>query len=115
MVAQRRPDAHVPENQQDYYRRNYNDGDVVSDDNYTTTSGHGKTGRSEYVDATPRAIPCIDQEFGNITSSGQGSVNSVGNHGGGLHASLKTRTGDVVVSDGAKQSVGNTGKVDDGK
>jgi hypothetical protein len=108
VVAQQLSNPPVPENQQDYsYYDDY------GDDDYTTTSGRGEAGRSE--DATPRAMPHIDQTFGNITSSGSDSVNRVGNHGGGFHASLKTRTGDIVVTDGAKQSVGNTGGVDDGK
>jgi hypothetical protein len=110
-MTQRLPDPRVPviHHQDRYSHRN----DV--DDDYTATSGHGKTGRAE--NATPRAttMPYIDQIFGNITSSGQGSVNRVGNHSGDFRAPVKTRTGDIVVSDGAKQSVGNTGAVDDGK
>jgi hypothetical protein len=82
------------------------------DENYTTT-GHGRGGISEA--ATPRAMHYINQTFGNITSAGKSSEHRVGNHGGDFHTSLTTVTGDLSVTDGAKQSVGNTDEVDDKK
>jgi len=69
LVTQRRQNPRVPEvHHQDYSHRSNDD-----DDNYTTTSGQGKAGRSE--DATPRAMPpYIDQIFGNISSSGRSEM-----------------------------------------
>jgi hypothetical protein len=82
------------------------------DENYTT-AGHERT--RSYERATPRALHHINQTFGNITSSGKSSEHRVGNHGGDSHTSLTTVTGDLSVTDGAKQSVGNTDEVDDKK
>jgi hypothetical protein len=106
LVKQLGPNSRAPELHHQEPRRN------DDDENYTT-AGHERT--RNYERATPRALHHIDQTFGNITSSGKSSEHRVGNHGGDFHTSLTTNTGDLSVTDGAKQSVGNTDEGEDKK
>jgi hypothetical protein len=94
LMTQQRPDSYLPD-----IRKESSDSSV------------GGNERSQVQRTSARVGHGIKQIFGNISSSGSGSVNRVGNHGGYLHAPLKTKTGDIAIADGAKQTVGNVQRV----